>query len=83
MAGSGEEAIPIVHVWGELQSHTSKNNQYTFIGTPYEMGNAHGSLMMNEARGLINDVWSYMESQVVRKYLTITTPLAGMVIDNM
>jgi len=29
MAGSGEEAIPIVHVWGELQSHASNVNLHT------------------------------------------------------
>lgn len=29
------------------------------------MGYAHGALMKEKAKGLINDVWSYMEEQVV------------------
>lgn len=34
-------------------------------GTPYQMGYAHGELMTEKAQGMINDVWNYLEEQVV------------------
>lgn len=33
-------------------------------GTAYEMGYAHGSLMRSEARDMLNQTWTYLESQV-------------------
>ena len=38
---------------------------YTLAGSPYNMGYAHGELMKERATGLINDVWNYLEEQVV------------------
>ena len=35
------------------------------IGSPYEMGYAHGQLMQERAKSMMNDVWSYLEDQVV------------------
>ena len=35
------------------------------LGTPYEMGYAHGQLMQERAKSMMNDVWSYLEDQVV------------------
>ena len=34
-------------------------------GSPYEMGYAHGQLMQERAKSMMNDVWSYLEDQVV------------------
>jgi exportin-7 len=48
-AGNGDDLIHIVHVWG----------------SPYEMGYAHGELMTSQAHSFMNDVWSYLEEQVV------------------
>ena len=38
---------------------------YSHAGSPYDMGYAHGELMKERATGLINDVWNYLEEQVV------------------
>ena len=38
-----------------------------YVGTPYEMGFAHGTLLTEEATDLLNSVWKYLEDQVVRK----------------
>ena len=35
-------------------------------GTPYEMGFAHGTLLKKEATTFMNQVWEYLEDQVVR-----------------
>lgn len=35
------------------------------VGSPYEMGYAHGDLMQQEVRGLMDGVWSYLEEKVV------------------
>ena len=40
-------------------------------GTPYQMGYAHGELMTEKAQGMISDVWTYLEEQVVRLGLRI------------
>ena len=37
----------------------------TYIGTPYEMGFAHGTLMKENSTKFINAVWAYLEEQVV------------------
>ena len=34
-------------------------------GSAYEMGYAHGELMSERAQGMVNDVWNYLEEQVV------------------
>ena len=36
-----------------------------FVGSPYEMGLAQGQLMTQNVQGLIDDVWNYLEEQVV------------------
>ena len=36
------------------------------LGSPYELGYAHGQLMQEKANNMINDVWNYLEDQVVR-----------------
>ncbi len=70
--GSGEDLIYLVHVWGgwvvivriryywHLWCLTS-----TLTGSPYEMGYAHGQLMQERAKSMMNDVWSYLKDQVV------------------
>ena len=40
-----------------------------------QMGFAHGTLMLEEARGLVNDVWAYFEQQV-----GVRVPTVGMVV---
>ena len=35
-------------------------------GSAYEMGYAHGELMSERAQGMVNDVWNYLEEEVVR-----------------
>ena len=47
--GSGDDQIFIVHLWG----------------TPYEMCYAHGLLLPERLKGLIDTFWTYMEEQVV------------------
>nr|KAG5714795.1 hypothetical protein BaRGS_000283 [Batillaria attramentaria] len=47
--GNGEDAFDIIHVWG----------------TPYEMGRAHGQLMQDKAGKMADDVWKYMEDQII------------------
>jgi hypothetical protein len=37
------------------------------IGTPYDMGKAHGQLMNTRVVKFIDNVWRYLEEQVVRK----------------
>ena len=74
MAGTGDDEIPIVHVWGEQCRATPTTYMSSCLqtGTPYEMGYAHGSLMKEKAKGLINDVWAYMELQVVGFIVPVT-----------
>ena len=36
------------------------------VGSPYEMGYAHGELMKDKATQFMNDVWTYFEQQVVK-----------------
>ena len=36
------------------------------VGSAYEMGYAHGELMSERAQGMVNDVWNYLEEEVVR-----------------
>lgn len=38
-------------------------------GTPYDMGYAHGVLMKEKAQSMMNDVWKYLEDQVVCVYM--------------
>ncbi|XP_076461219.1 protein dcd1B-like isoform X2 [Babylonia areolata] len=47
--GNGQDAFDIVHVWGD----------------PYDMGFAHGTLMKDKAKQMIDDVWKYMEDQII------------------
>ncbi|XP_078483757.1 protein dcd1A [Ciona intestinalis] len=47
--GTGNEVLKVLHVWG----------------TPYEMGLAHGTLLKKEAADFMNQVWSYLEEQVI------------------
>ena len=35
------------------------------IGTSYDMGYAHGELMREQAKAFMDDVWLYIEVQVV------------------
>lgn len=49
IAGNGDEEIYVVHLWG----------------TPYEMGLAHGSMIKDRLKGLINTFWDYMEEQIM------------------
>ena len=37
------------------------------IGTPYDMGKAHGQLLNTRVVKFIDNVWQYLEEQVVRK----------------
>jgi len=46
--GSNSSSFYITHVWG----------------SGYEMGYAQGSLLKNETVGFINDVWSYLETEI-------------------
>ena len=48
-----------------LYGHTHYAPIFPHTGSPYEMGYAHGSLMKDKVKGLMNDVWAYMELQVV------------------
>ncbi len=34
-------------------------------GSPYEMGYAHGQLMKERAESMLNNVWQYLEQQIV------------------
>jgi len=44
-----------------------KFTAYCFtLGTPYEMGYAQGTLLKKEASQFMNEVWEYLEDQVVR-----------------
>lgn len=47
--GEGDDQIYITHLWG----------------TPYEMGYAHGQLLPQRIKGLIDTFWNYLEEQVV------------------
>ena len=47
--GKGDDQIYVVHLWG----------------TPYEMGYAHGKILPDRMKGLIDTFWGYLESQVV------------------
>jgi isopenicillin-N N-acyltransferase-like protein len=49
VAGSGDEQIYVVHLWG----------------TPYQMGLAHGQLVGNRLTNMVNVIWTYMENQIV------------------
>ena len=46
------------------------------IGTAYEMGFAHGTLMKENATRFINAVWAYLEKEVVINILTSMKSLA-------
>jgi len=46
--GTGDDIINVVHLWG----------------TPYEMGNAHGTIMKDKAVAFVEGVWTYLEKQV-------------------
>ena len=48
--GSGDDTINVVHLWG----------------TPYEMGLAHGTLMNATMIAMVDTVWTYLISEVVR-----------------
>ena len=82
MAGTEDDEIPVVHVWGELKDYVYCHTHYKLpyscmrTGSPYEMGYAHGTLMKDKVKGLITDVWMYMESQVV----SITTCTVSCVL---
>ncbi|CAK8694659.1 unnamed protein product [Clavelina lepadiformis] len=45
----GNSVLNVLHVWG----------------TPYEMGYAHGTLLKKEASMFMNQVWDYLEEQVI------------------
>ncbi len=47
--GKGDDQIYVVHLWG----------------SPYEMGFAHGKLLPDRMKGLVETFWSYMESEIV------------------
>ncbi|XP_067686914.1 protein dcd1B-like [Haliotis asinina] len=47
--GTGEDSYYILHLYG----------------TPYEMGFAQGSIVKDEATSMIQQVWQYMEDQIV------------------
>ncbi|KAL3855217.1 hypothetical protein ACJMK2_014437 [Sinanodonta woodiana] len=49
IVGEGEDSFKIVHVWG----------------TPYEMGYAQGTLMKEETNHFLDDVWTYLEEQII------------------
>ena len=40
-------------------------------GTPYEMGVAHGSILKENVTNFINEVWAYLELQVVSVCLDV------------
>lgn len=44
--------------------HVGLYNEH--LGSPYQMGYAHGELMKETAQHLVSDVWDYMKTQVVR-----------------
>jgi hypothetical protein len=46
--GSGDDTVPVVHLWGSA----------------YDKGYAHGLLMKERAKALIDAVWNYLESEV-------------------
>ncbi|XP_066302975.1 protein dcd1A-like [Branchiostoma lanceolatum] len=46
--GEGDETIQVVHLWG----------------TPTEMGQAHGQLVKERAKNMIDRMWEYLEKQV-------------------
>lgn len=48
VVGDGDDQISVVHVWG----------------TPYEMGYAHGQLMADKAKNMVESVYSYIEAQI-------------------
>lgn len=65
MIGSGDDEIPVVHVWGSA----------------YEMGYAHGELMNGTAAAFMNGVWSYIETQVEQAINGSVTWLPQSVVD--
>jgi hypothetical protein len=64
--GEGDDAVPVVHVYGMGLYGTALELGLLIrlAGTPYQMGYAHGALLKESARGLIDGVWSYLELQV-------------------
>ena len=68
--GIGEDEINIVHVWGWWAWAgliVLIKIGMMLLGTPYEMGYAHGELMKDIASKFIDDVWKYLEEEVVGK----------------
>ena len=65
--GADDDIISVVHVWGEDINNSVINLIKLLIntGTPYEMGYAHGQLMKEKAQHLFDDVWAYMEQEIV------------------
>ncbi|XP_006823777.1 protein dcd1A-like [Saccoglossus kowalevskii] len=59
--GKGDDQIKVLHVWG----------------TPYEMGFAHGTILKDEAKSFIDDVWKYIEDEAygyVNKTVSFLSP---------
>ena len=46
--GAGDDVIPLVHLWG----------------TPYQKGYAHGQLLADRAKALVDGIWQYLEDEV-------------------
>jgi len=42
-----------------------KTRYVLLVGTPYEMGYAHGTLLKDKATAFMNELWLYLEDQVV------------------
>ena len=42
-----------------------------FVGTPYEMGYAHGELRTEQVQKLMNGIWEYFEEMVVSLFSTV------------
>ena len=68
--GSGDDLVYLLHVWGELTCNSCGQllTISLLLGSPYEMGYAHGSLLKERAQDMLNSVWSYFELQVVGRY---------------
>ncbi|KAK7112970.1 protein dcd1B-like [Littorina saxatilis] len=47
--GNEQDSFDIIHVWG----------------SPYMMGRAHGLLMGEKAKNMVDAVWEYMENQII------------------
>lgn len=50
VAGSGDEQIDVVHLWG----------------SPFEMGVAHGTIQRDKLIKLVDTIWTYLENQIVK-----------------